>query len=83
MILADTWFASSGSSSSAIAGGWIPTVPVLLAIGGYYTVTKKGFHATTNDAVQSDFLLLATAYVVLTITGVWFRGEGMVLRFPW
>ena len=88
LILADSiWFAAAGASFSFPApvpgGGWIPPLVILLAIGGYYTVIKRFFHATTNDAVQSVFILLVASYTILTITDVWFRGEGMVLTLPW
>jgi len=87
LILADTWFAAAGSAPGAIAPvlvkGWIPTLAVLLAIGGYTIIIKKTFAATTNDTVQSIFILLVTSYAILTIAGVWFRGEGMVLTLPW
>jgi hypothetical protein len=29
------------------------------------------------------FVLLAVAFVILTGTGVWFRGAGMALAGPW
>lgn len=87
LILADTWFAGAGSPpgglAPAFANGWFPTLAVLLAMGGYYTVTKIAFQATKNETVQSVFILLATSYAILTITGVWFRGEGMALILPW
>jgi hypothetical protein len=28
-------------------------------------------------------MFLLVSFVVLTITGVWFRGQGMVLAWPW
>jgi hypothetical protein len=28
-------------------------------------------------------VLLAVAFAVLTLIGVWFRGEGMTLSWPW
>ena len=42
---------------------------------------KKAFNATNNEAVQALFTLLITAFVVLTIIGVWFRGTGMQLMW--
>jgi len=87
LILADTWFAGAGSSpdglAPALANGWLPTLAVLLGMAGYYTVIKIRFNATKNETVQSVFLLLATSYAILTITGVWFRGQGMALTIPW
>jgi quinol-cytochrome oxidoreductase complex cytochrome b subunit len=87
LILAETWFAAAesylGGLASAIANGWLPTLAALLAIGAYTTVIKIFFRATTNETVQSVFILLATSYAILTLTGVWFRGEGMALTLPW
>jgi len=87
LILADTWFAGAGSPpgglAPALANGWLPTLAVLLAMGGYTTVIKIAFRTTKNETVQSVFILLATSYAILTITGVWFRGEGMALTLPW
>jgi len=29
------------------------------------------------------FVLLVAAFLVLTITGIWFRGDSMALVWPW
>jgi hypothetical protein len=42
---------------------------------------KKGFAATNNEAIQALFTLLMTAFVALTIIGIWFRGTGMQLMW--
>jgi hypothetical protein len=39
--------------------------------------------ASINETVQTAFIALTTAFLVLTIIGIWFRGEGMALTFPW
>lgn len=87
MILADTWFSATGSPRGGLppilSNGWIPTLVLLLMIGGYYATLKKCFGAARNEAVQSVFILLVTGYAVLTLAGVWFRGEGMSLMVPW
>ena len=44
---------------------------------------KKKLSATNNEAVQTMFVLLATAFAVLTAVGIWFRGSGMALVWPW
>jgi len=76
-------------------GGWLPgavavisngLVPFALLFGGvagFYVLIRKYFAATRNEAVQSLFVLLFVAFTVLTATGVWFRGAGMTLVWPW
>jgi len=87
LILADAWLSAAGSPLGdlppILGNGWIPTLAGVLILVGYYTLMKKRFGATKNDAVQAVFILLATSYMILTFTGLWFRGEGMVLTVPW
>ena len=76
-------------------GGWLPgTPPVIsnglfpcaaIAIGivAFYLLLKKYFKASKNEAVQALFVLLAVSFMVLTVIGVWFRGAGMALVWPW
>jgi hypothetical protein len=44
---------------------------------------KKYFSATVGETVQAMFVLFAVSFTVLTVTGVWFRGAGMALMWPW
>jgi hypothetical protein len=44
---------------------------------------KKKYAATNNESIQSVFVLLMVAFIILTITGIWFRGKGMMLIWPW
>ena len=76
-------------------GGWLPgTAPVIsnglvpctaLAVGlvAFYMLLKKHFKASKNETVQALFVLLAVGFTILTVTGVWFRGAGMALVWPW
>ena len=36
-----------------------------------------------EETVQAIVILLLVSMVVLTVTGVWFRGAGMSLVWPW
>lgn len=75
--------------------GWWPgttplvsngAVPFLLCVFGpalFYAVARKRLAATRNEAVQALFVMLVAAFLVLTATGIWFRGEGMALVWPW
>ena len=75
-------------------GGWLPSVPsgitnglipagVLLAgLVAFYMALNRRLSATKDEAIQATFVLLTVAFVVLTVTGVWFRGAGMALVWP-
>jgi len=62
-----------------ISNGLIPFAILLIGVTGYYVLMKKRFAATRAEAVQTMFVFLFVAFVMLTVIGVWFRGEGMKL----
>ncbi len=74
--------------------GWLPSLPTLLSNGlvplalvllllfAFYDGIQKMFRATRCETVQATFVLILVAFVVLTVTGVWFRGPGMALMWP-
>ncbi len=66
-----------------MSNGWIPLAALLLLLIGYYDGMKWWFNATACETRQSVFVLLVTAFIILTVVGVAFRGEGMALMFPW
>jgi len=65
-----------------ISNGLIPFTIVMTAIVGFYLLMKRRFEATKAEIVQTVFVLLFTAFIVLTVIGVWFRGAGMKLVWP-
>ena len=67
---------------SSISNGWIPMAGVLLLLIGFYEALKA-MKATSCEARQSLFTLLFSAFVTLTIIGIYFRGEGMAFILPW
>ena len=71
------------SLPTIISNGWIPLAALLLLLLGYYDAVKRLFRATSCETRQSVFVLLVMAFVVLTVIGVAFRGEGMALMLPW
>jgi quinol-cytochrome oxidoreductase complex cytochrome b subunit len=89
LILGDEWLWQAAAASPlgqlppVIGNGLVPTLVLLSAVSGYYWVLKRRRGAGTTEAVQAVATLLFAAYTVLTITGVWFRGEGMALTIPW
>ncbi len=46
-------------------------------------VARSRFGATRLEAAQALFVLLAVGFAVLTVVGIWFRGPGMRLVWPW
>jgi quinol-cytochrome oxidoreductase complex cytochrome b subunit len=68
---------------SVVSNGILPAAFVLAGIVMFYWLVKKKYKATNNESIQSVFVLLVVAFIILTITGIWFRGIGMALIWPW
>jgi quinol-cytochrome oxidoreductase complex cytochrome b subunit len=77
---ADGWFPGTAST---ISKGVVPFLLLVAGIAVYGMLLRKLFAPTRSEMVQALFVLLFTAFVVLTSVGVWFRGEGMSLVWPW
>jgi hypothetical protein len=77
------------------SGGWLPGVAPIISTGllpfgalaagivAFYMLSQKHFSASKNETVQALFVLFVVGFSVLTVTGVWFRGAGMALVWPW
>ncbi|NOR23451.1 MAG: cytochrome bc complex cytochrome b subunit, partial [Desulforhopalus sp.] len=61
------------------------TLPLLAVLTwyclGYYILTSK-FRYNRGEAVMAGFIFMVISMICLTITGIWFRGPGMQLVFP-
>jgi quinol-cytochrome oxidoreductase complex cytochrome b subunit len=68
--------------SSVVSNGILPAAFVLASIIMFYWLVKKKYGAPNNESIQSVFVLLVVAFIILTITGIWFRGLDMKLSFP-
>jgi len=76
-------------------GGWMPGVPTIISNGllplailsafliGFHITMKKRYPGSNNETIQATFIFLLVAFIVLTIAGIWFRGHGMALTWPW
>jgi quinol-cytochrome oxidoreductase complex cytochrome b subunit len=62
-----------------ISNGLIPFVLLVLVLYGYYKYLIHKKTANKNEAFQTLFIFILTAFIILTITGIFFRGEGMAL----
>jgi quinol-cytochrome oxidoreductase complex cytochrome b subunit len=66
-----------------VTNGLVPFALLLAAIAAFYFFMKRKYAASNTEAVQMVFVLLLVALLVLTVTGIWFRGTGMKLVWPW
>jgi hypothetical protein len=61
-------------------------IPFLLLIGSfalYMFFIKRKYKASLIERLIALFTVCVVSYIVLSIIGIWFRGEGMVLTLPW
>ncbi len=68
--------------SPVVSNGIFPAALVLAGIILLYWLVKKKYAASNNESIQAVFVLLTVAFIILTITGIWFRGKGMALMWP-
>jgi len=66
-----------------LTNGLVPLAVLLVATAVFYVFMRRKYAASNTEAVQMVFVLLLVAFVVLTITGIGFRGTGMKLVWPW
>jgi quinol-cytochrome oxidoreductase complex cytochrome b subunit len=62
---------------------WLAPVLGLALLPAIYGLSKKMPGASAHDGVQAMFTFLFTVFILLTITGTWFRGTSMALTWPW
>jgi len=86
-IVMDEYVINMGVSMSGVPAfikdGLIPVVLILAGLTGFYVLMKRRYSATNNEAIQMIVVFLLVAFVILTVTGIGFRGEGMALKWPW
>ena len=82
-VLLDEFVIKTGQTGppDMISNGLVPFAIILALCAGFFLLIKKAFTATGTEAIQALFTLLTTAFVVLTIIGIWFRGSGMQLMW--
>ena len=82
-VLLDEFVFKTGRTGppNMISNGLVPFAIILAICAGFFLLIKKAFTATSNETIQALFTLLTTAFVVLTIIGIWFRGSGMQLMW--
>lgn len=71
------------SINSFITNGLIPLIILLLIIWLYYKFISKKYQLSPIGKVQTMFVFITTAFIILTLIGIFFRGVDMKLVFPW
>ena len=67
----------------AVSTGLLPTGVLAFLVVGFFGLARWRFTASRIEAIQAVFTLLTVGFVVLTVTGVFFRGTAMRLTWPW
>jgi quinol-cytochrome oxidoreductase complex cytochrome b subunit len=86
VVVDEFWIGSNGwlpAAPPAISNGLLPVAVMVGALIGFGALLRKRFSASRDEVLQAAFVLLAVAFLVLTLIGVWFRGAGMALTWPW
>ena len=85
-ILADEYLidfaAGPGEIPNFFGNGFIPFAFILCGCAGFYILMKHRYSATNNEAIQALFVFILVIFLILTVTGAWFRGPGMKLAWP-
>ncbi len=77
------WSAWLASWPSLISNGLVPLAVVVLGLVALDELVQRGLHASQEERILFIFVFLVTALVVLTAIGIFFRGPGMSLYWPW
>jgi quinol-cytochrome oxidoreductase complex cytochrome b subunit len=68
---------------SIITTGLLPFVIVIGTIFIFMKYLKEKFSLNRSEYIQSVMIILVISYTVLSLAGIFFRGEGMKLIWPW
>ena len=77
------WTAWLPTWPSLISNGLIPLAVIAIPLILLDEWVKKSFHSDTEERVLFIVTFIFTAFVILTIIGIFFRGPGMALVLPW
>jgi len=71
------------SVPSIITKGLVPFLILIVTLYFFLGFIRKKFSLNRSEFIQSVVIILIASYAVLTLTGIFFRGEGMNLVWPW
>jgi quinol-cytochrome oxidoreductase complex cytochrome b subunit len=67
----------------AVRNGLLPVLLACAILAGLYFAARRVMRTSRIEAVQALFTFVIVAFIVLTVTGTLFRGQGMALAWPW
>jgi quinol-cytochrome oxidoreductase complex cytochrome b subunit len=74
---------SSAGGAALMSRGLLPAAALVVICVMGFRLLRSRLGATRLEAAQAVFTFLAAGFAVLTVTGIWFRGAGMRLVWPW
>ena len=63
--------------------GLVPFLIIASTMWLFLKSLKRRLSLTRPELIQSVIVLLVASYAILTVTGIFFRGEGMNMVWPW
>lgn len=66
-----------------VTTGLLPFLMLTLTLWFFLTYTRRRFSLNRSEMIQSVIVVVVTSYTILTLTGIFLRGEGMNLVWPW
>jgi quinol-cytochrome oxidoreductase complex cytochrome b subunit len=87
LVVADHFLPTGSAGLAGSAALWtrglLPVAMLLAVCAAGFRLLRSRFGATRLEAAQAVFVFLASGFAVLTVTGIFFRGPGMRLMWPW
>ncbi len=74
---------SASGWKAMVLEGLVPFLIILVVLWVWVIILYKKKKYSKNEIVQAVFTFLVISYLTLMIIGIWFRGEGMALMWPW
>jgi quinol-cytochrome oxidoreductase complex cytochrome b subunit len=71
------------SVPSLITKGLIPFLILAVTLYFFLKYIRRKFSLNRSEIIQSVIIIMIVSYTVLTLIGIFFRGEGMNLMWPW
>jgi len=66
-----------------ITTGLVPFLVLALSMWLFIKIIRERLTLFRAELIQSVIVLMITSYTILTLAGIFFRGEGMNLVWPW
>ena len=71
------------SVPSLVTKGLIPFIILAVTLYFFLKYIRRKFSLNRSEIIQSVIIIMIVSYTVLTLTGIFFRGAGMNLMWPW